>query len=96
MGLASVGVFILPVAITLAAVVATRRGAGSGAAGVLAGLSLPLFYIAWNNRDGPGSVCWVTATGGGCSGRLDPMPFLFVAVMLVVSSVLAQWLARLR
>lgn len=84
----SIGIFVLPVGVALAVLGARQPALRTRAVGgVLAGVGLVAFYIAWLNRGGPGTVCHSTATGSECSDQWSPWPFVAVAVMLVVISV---------
>ncbi|BEP13537.1 hypothetical protein acdb102_18480 [Acidothermaceae bacterium B102] len=60
-------------------------------AGLISGSSVVLFYVAWLNRQGPGTVC-TTLHGGGeqCAEEWSPWPWLAVGVALVV----AGWVVR--
>jgi hypothetical protein len=42
-----------------------------------------LFYVAWVNRDGPGTVCHFDASGGSCSELWSPWPWLAGGVVLL-------------
>src|SRR5689334_3008526 len=44
-----------------------------------AGLAVPVLYLAWLNRRGPGDVC----DANGCTGEWSPWPFVAVAVVLL-------------
>lgn len=65
-----------------------------GVAALPAGLGLPLLYIAWLNRAGPGTICTTTATGGSCEEQWNPWPWLAAAVVLVLFSVAMDLLVR--
>ncbi|MFJ3307247.1 hypothetical protein ACIPSA_29900 [Streptomyces sp. NPDC086549] len=67
---AAVGVFLL------------RKGHRNAVVGGLAGLALPLFYLAYLNRGGPGNVCHATAGGRACTDEFAPVPFLAVGALL--------------
>ena len=87
-GAMTIGIFVVPVVGAVTAVVATRRGSELGLAGLLAGASLPLFYIAYLNRDGPGEVCRHFANGGNeCLEEMSPLPWLAVGIGLVAVAV---------
>lgn len=58
--------------------------------GLLTGAGLPLLWVAWVQREGPGTTCWHTATGAGCDQHLDPVPWLVIGITLVLGGVLAQ------
>lgn len=85
LGTMSIGIFVLPVA-AIATVVALRRpGAEAGLPGLISGASLPVFYVAFLNRDGPGTVCTAISGGQSCTDEYNPWPWLAVAVALVVT-----------
>jgi hypothetical protein len=62
-GAMTIGIFVLPVAMVTTAVALGRPRSRVGIPGVVSGLALPLFLIAWLNREGPGMICH--ATNGG-------------------------------
>jgi hypothetical protein len=64
--------------------------------GGLAGIGLAVFYLAWLNREGPGTVCHTTATSVDCTDEWSPWPFVAVGVALVLGSVLLVQLLRRR
>jgi hypothetical protein len=86
----SFGILVLPVALLLTGLVATRRGAVHSVCGVLAGASVPAFLIGYLNRDGPGTTCVVTANSSSCTGHLAPLPFFLVGVVFLVGAVVGQ------
>ena len=78
-------IFLLPPALIGATVLGTRRAARGSIAGLLSGAGIVLLFVAYIQRDGPGTTCWQNATGGGCTEHLDPRPWLVAgAVFLVV------------
>ncbi len=85
LGALTIGIFVLPIAIGLTVLLAKRRGSTDGIAGLISGLALPLLYVAYLNRDGPGDIC-TTSSGGGqtCTQELSPWPWLLLGVALVV------------
>ncbi|MBA9053265.1 hypothetical protein [Streptomyces murinus] len=85
--LLSVGVLLLAAA-AVAAVLLLRKGHRITALGALAGPALPLLYLAYSNRGGPGTVCRSTATETICTDEFAPLPFLLTGVLLLVASVL--------
>lgn len=60
-----------------------------------AGFAVPLFYIAWLNRDGPGTICSSTATSTQCEEQWDPWPWAIVGCGLIVLSVVLALAGRL-
>ena len=68
----TIGVFILPLCIVAMVVLATRRGSSQGLPGLVSGLSLPLFYVAYLNRDGPGTICTRSVSSVSCTDEWSP------------------------
>ncbi len=89
LGALSIGVFVLPVAIAVTVLVATRRTSSVGLPGIISGAGLPLLYVAYLNRGGPGNVCTTFASGQSCTQEWSPWPWLAVGVVLVVTGVAA-------
>jgi len=77
----SIGIFVLPVAVVLTVLVATRRGGATGVLGAVAGLGVPLIYVAFLNRRGPGTVCTASHGGQTCGDEWSPWPFLLVGLI---------------
>jgi len=86
--------FLLGVVLALAGGVlpATRSFAVTG---FPAGLALPLLYIAWLNRDGPGTVCTTSTVSQHCEEQWDPWPWVIAAAMALALSILLTALTRL-
>ncbi len=86
----SFSVLIL-VAVAIAVVVlATRRTHVKSAFGLVSGAGVLALYVAYVQRQGPGTVCWQTATASGCDEYLNPWPWLVAGVALVCVGVVAQ------
>ncbi|MEU6226780.1 hypothetical protein [Streptomyces sp. NPDC047042] len=62
-----------------------RKGPMNAAAGALSGLALPLFYLAYLNRGGPGTVCSSSPGEQTCTDEYTPVPFLVGGVLLFVA-----------
>ncbi len=78
-------------AFALGALVATagdRRH--RGVAGIVTGAGLPLLWVAYVQRQGPGTTCWRTASSAGCDQHLDPLPWLIIGLALVLAGLVAQ------
>jgi hypothetical protein len=58
--------------------------------GLLAGAGLVSLFIAYVQRQGPGTTCWHTATGGGCDQHLNPIPWLLIGLVLLIGAILLQ------
>lgn len=63
--------------------------------GLLIGVSLPLLWVAWLHRRGPGWETWETPTGGGGQELLDPRPWLLVGGGLLAAAAVLLTLGRL-
>jgi len=63
--------------------------------GVLSGAGVPLLYVAFVQRHGPGTVCWHTATSSGCDQYANPWPWLGAGICLVVMG-LVGYVRRMR
>jgi hypothetical protein len=87
LGALTIGIFVLPVAGAVVVFLATRRGATDGIAGLISGLALPVLYVAFLNRDGPGNVCKLSASSISCTQESSPWPWLLVAAALVLVGV---------
>jgi hypothetical protein len=87
-GLASIGVFLLPVALVLLVVAVLVPALRSPATpGLLIGLSAAPLFIAWLNRDGPGLVCTRSGTTTTCVDEWSPWPFVATGVLLAVGGL---------
>ena len=58
--------------------------------GLLSGVGVMLLFVAFLQRQGPGTVCWQTATAAGCDEYLDPMPWLLAGVVLLSAGLIAH------
>jgi hypothetical protein len=85
------GPLTAPPALLLGALVATVGGRRHGSAfGFLTGAGLPLLWVAYVQRQGPGTTCWHTASSAGCDQHLNPLPWLIVGITLVLTGLIAQ------
>ena len=81
----SIGAYVLLITVVATIVLATRVGNRVGLPGLVSGLSLPLFYVAYLNRSGPGTICTTTATSQSCSDEWSPWPWLVIGIVLFLS-----------
>jgi hypothetical protein len=58
--------------------------------GVLTGAGLPLLFVAYVQRDGPGTTCYRTLTSAGCDQHLNPLPWLITGSILVLAGLIGQ------
>ena len=89
LGALTIGIFVGPVAALLAVVLLLTTDADRSMVGTVSGMSAPLLYVAWLNRDGPGEVCRFEAHFTACADQWSPWPWLvagvaFAAVGIVV------------
>lgn len=86
----TIGVFVLPAAIVAAvALVRAHRPYGQ-LLGLISGLGVPLLYVGYLNRGGPGDVCTTGRDGGqSCTEEWNPWPWAAVGSLLIVIGVIA-------
>jgi hypothetical protein len=87
LSLLSVGAFVLLAALMVCGFLLWALELGWGMAGIISGAGLPVLYVGWLNRGGPGQVCTSTATGSECTDAWSPWPFVVVAVLLLVTGM---------
>ncbi|MFM9449308.1 hypothetical protein [Streptomyces acidiscabies] len=85
---------VLLVAAAVGAVLLLRKGPRDAAAGSLTGLALLLFYLAYLNRGGPGSVCHAVSGGSTCTDEYTPVPFLAGGVLLAAAGFVIHHLTH--
>jgi hypothetical protein len=90
----TIGVFVLPIPVIATFVLVRNGEASRGVIGLLSGAALPLFWLAYLNRGGPGDVCTTTgqfAQGGqgsqSCTQEASPWPFLAIAIVVLLSGI---------
>lgn len=89
LGAASIGLLVAPVVAASAWVLLVTTPADRSLAGAVSGASLPLLYVAWLNRAGPGEVCRVEVRFTECSERWSPWPWLVAGLVLLAAGVTA-------
>jgi hypothetical protein len=87
LALLTIGPFVLLATFVLCGFLLWRLGLGWGMAGMLSGAGVPVLYVAWLNRGGPGEVCDNTPTSVSCTQAWSPWPFAVVAGVLLVSGL---------
>jgi hypothetical protein len=82
---------LILVGVAIAVVVlATRRAFVPSMFGLVSGVGVLALYVAFVQRQGPGTVCWQTATASGCDEYLNPWPWLVAGVVLVCVGIAAH------
>jgi hypothetical protein len=72
------------------------RSGTEGALGLVSGLALPVFYVAYLNRDGPRTVCTSGPHGGSCIDEWSPWPFVAVGFLFLAAGPIAFVLVKRR
>lgn len=90
LGMVSLGPIALGPALIASAALSTSRTARRSTFGLLAGAGLVSLFIAYVQREGPGTTCWHTATAAGCDQHLNPIPWLSIGLLLLVGAILLQ------
>lgn len=86
LSLLTIGPFVLLATLMLTGLMLWRVDFGWAMAGMISGAAVPVAYVAWLNRGGPGEVCSTYADGGQtCTDAWSPWPFAAVAVALLVT-----------
>lgn len=86
LGALSVGLWILVLSIVATTAAVKRRDGARPTLGLISGLGLPLIYVAWRNRSGPGNVCTTHGGGTTCIEEWAPWPWLVVGLMLLIGA----------
>jgi uncharacterized membrane protein YidH (DUF202 family) len=86
----ALGPLVLIPAALLAALMLRRPAARRTAHGALTGAGLLLLFVAYLNREGPGTTCWQRGTSAGCDEHLNPLPWLVLGLALVVGGIAAH------
>src|ERR1019366_1655169 len=92
-GILSVGIFVLPIAIIGTVFLARQPTSLRGVPGLVSGLGLPLFYIAYLNRGYGGQACQASGSAAAhtlayqCTQALDPWPWLAAGLLLLAASI---------
>lgn len=83
----TIGLFVLPLPI-VATIVLLRIPKAKPRFPVFAtGFGLPLLYVAFLNRSGPGEVCRLVDGGYQCGDQLHPLPWLAAGLVLTIAGV---------
>ena len=87
LSLLTIGPFVMLAALGFTALLLWRVDFGWAMAGMISGAALPLLFVGWSNRHGPGEVCTRTATEISCSDQWSPWPWFVAAAGLLVGGV---------
>jgi hypothetical protein len=87
LGILTIGILVLPVAIIANAFAARRRPLTPAVFGLLGGLGIPLLFVGFANINGPGNVCTHFAGGESCTQEWTPWPWLLAGAVLIVVAI---------
>jgi hypothetical protein len=90
----AIGPLVFIPAAVIAVLMLRKPAARRSAYGALLGIGLLLLFVAYVNREGPGTTCWEHGTTVGCGEHLNPLPWLLVGVAFVVGGFVAYRLRR--
>jgi hypothetical protein len=90
LGAVSLGVLAVGPAALAAFALSRSRPARESAFGALAGIGLLLLFVAYLNREGPGTTCWEHGRTMGCDEHLNPLPWLALGLAFVAGGFLAH------
>jgi hypothetical protein len=90
----SLGPLVSIPAAVVAVLMIRRPAARRSAFGAPVGAGLLLLFMAYVNREGPGTTCWENETTISCGGHLNPLPWLLLGVAFVVGGFVAYRLRR--
>ncbi|HEY7149524.1 MAG TPA: hypothetical protein VH420_08765 [Gaiellaceae bacterium] len=91
-----VGLVTVPAALLVTIVLLTKPRFRRSAFGLLVGIGAPLLWVAYDNREGPGTACHTFDGGRGtqCDELYDPRKWLVVGLVFVVAGLAAQVLTH--
>lgn len=86
-----VSLWALATGVVAIAVAIGIKGGDLCAFGLVSGAAIPLFYVAWANRKGPGEVCVTTQLMVTCVQELSPWAWLAAAFVLFPVGIGMFW-----
>jgi len=85
----AVGPLVFIPAGVIAVLMLRKPAARRSAYGAAIGIGLLLLFVAYVNREGPGTTCWENGTTMGCGEHLNPLPWLLLGVAFVTGGLVA-------
>jgi hypothetical protein len=90
----ALGPLVFIPAAVVAVLMIRKPEARRAAYGALIGVGVLLLFVAYVNREGPGTTCWQHGTTMGCGEHLNPLPWLALGLAFIVGGFVAQRLRR--
>jgi hypothetical protein len=90
LGVISLGPLVFIPAAVVAVLLSRRPAARRSAYGALIGAGVLLLFVAYLNREGPGTTCWERGTATGCDQHLNPLPWLLLGVGCVAGGLVVH------
>ena len=88
LGALTIGIFILPFALLGLFILLKWGGDRRSSVGLISGIGLPLLYVAFLNRDGPGTICRSYGNGGQqCMEEWSPWPWFLIGSALLATGI---------
>jgi hypothetical protein len=87
LGAFTIGLYMLPLAAAGTILLGRSSRARVGVVGLVSGFGLPLLWVAYLNRSGPGLVCVMTATSSSCQTEWSPWPWLVLGLVPTAAGV---------
>lgn len=92
LGMASIGIFVLVIALLLSVVGAIHPASRSTVAvAAVPCVGIAPLAVALNNLGGPGERCYSSPNSVSCGELLNPWPFAIVGIVLVVAGGWLLW-----
>ena len=88
LGALTIGAYVMPFALVGLFILLKWGGDRRSCVGLISGLGLPLLYVAFLNRDGPGTICSSYGNGGQrCVDEWSPWPWLLIGSALLATGI---------
>jgi hypothetical protein len=83
----TIGIFIAPFVGLAGLVLLSQERGRAAATALVCGPALPLLFVAWLNREGPGNICTTTPSSQSCAEEWSPWPFVVAALGFIALGV---------
>jgi hypothetical protein len=86
----SLGLLLLVPVALVAALMMSRPAIRRSAFGLVSGVGVLLLFVAYAQRDGPGTTCWHRGTASGCDQHLNPLPWLVIGALFLIGGIIGH------